>query len=281
MPYSITKTDGSPLTDSSGLPMVVLDNTINTDKTLVFIGKDYGNYGEILNENLLKLMENFANTSPPSGPVTGQLWYDATAGAIKVYKGPSTGWVPLPSVTNIAGTTNQITVTISGPNVTLSLPQNINNAASPTFNALNLSQSTGTAPMTVQSTTLVNNLNADKLDGQDGAYYLSYANMVGAPTLAANPAVTTNDTTLATTGFVHSILPAGTIVLWSGSVATIPNGWVLCNGGNGTPDLRDKFVIGAGNLYAPAATASTGNKGTGASLPAYYALCYIMKQTGV
>lgn len=280
MPYSITKTDGSPLTDSSGLPMVVLDNTINSNRTLVFIGKDYTNYGEILNENLLKLMENFASTTPPSGPVTGQLWYDATAGAIKVYRGTVTGWIPLPAVTNIVGTTNQITVTISGPNVTLSLPQNINNAASPTFNALTLSQSTGTAPLNVQSTTLVNNLNADKLDGQDGLYYLSYDNMVGAPTLAANPAVTTNDTTLATTGFVHSILPAGTIVLWSGAANNIPSGWVLCNGGNGTPDLRNKFIIGAGNLYDVGDSDPTGNTGNGASLPSYYALCYIMKQTG-
>jgi len=38
---------------------------------------------------------------------------------------------------------------------------------------------------------------------------------------------------------------AGMIVMWSGTVATIPSGWVLCNGSNGTPDLRDRFIIGA------------------------------------
>ena len=43
----------------------------------------------------------------------------------------------------------------------------------------------------------------------------------------------------------------GMIMLWSGSIGTIPTGWVICNGSNGTPDLRDRFVIGAGNTYSP------------------------------
>jgi hypothetical protein len=49
-------------------------------------------------------------------------------------------------------------------------------------------------------------------------------------------------------------LPAGTIVLWSGSIGSIPAGWVLCNGSNGTPDLRNRFVVGAGSTYAVDAT---------------------------
>ena len=44
--------------------------------------------------------------------------------------------------------------------------------------------------------------------------------------------------------------PAGVIVLWSGSIGSIPTGWVLCNGNNGTPDLRNRFVVGAGSTYA-------------------------------
>ena len=134
-------------------------------------------------------------------------------------------------------------------------------------------------------------------------------------------------------------LPTGTIVLWSGSIGSIPAGWVLCNGSNGTPDLRDRFVVGAGSTYAVDATGgsadaivvshthtassvvtdpghlhsfalgaavvggggspggvgstntatattgitvattinSSGNSGTNANLPPYYALCYIQK----
>ena len=69
--------------------------------------------------------------------------------------------------------------------------------------------------------------------------------------------VGTNNTTLATTAFVRSIIPAGIIMLWSGSIATIPSGWYLCNGSNGTPNLQDRFVVAAGSAYAVAATGGT------------------------
>jgi hypothetical protein len=49
-------------------------------------------------------------------------------------------------------------------------------------------------------------------------------------------------------------IPTGGILLWSGSIGSIPAGYVLCNGSNGTPDLRDRFVVGAGSTYAVDAT---------------------------
>ncbi len=49
-------------------------------------------------------------------------------------------------------------------------------------------------------------------------------------------------------------VPKGGIIMWSGAVNQIPAGWALCDGTNGTPDLRDRFVVGAGNSYAVAAT---------------------------
>jgi hypothetical protein len=49
-------------------------------------------------------------------------------------------------------------------------------------------------------------------------------------------------------------IPTGAILLWSGSIGSIPAGYVLCNGNNGTPDLRDRFVVGAGSTYAVNAT---------------------------
>jgi hypothetical protein len=48
--------------------------------------------------------------------------------------------------------------------------------------------------------------------------------------------------------------PSGGIIMWSGSIASIPSGWLLCNGSSGTPDLRDRFVVGAGSTYAVNAT---------------------------
>ena len=47
---------------------------------------------------------------------------------------------------------------------------------------------------------------------------------------------------------------SGMIMLWSGSIASIPSGWALCDGSSGTPNLRDRFVVGAGNTYAVNAT---------------------------
>jgi microcystin-dependent protein len=44
-------------------------------------------------------------------------------------------------------------------------------------------------------------------------------------------------------------LPNNTVAFWSGSIATIPTGWQLCDGTNGTPDLRDLFLVGAGSTY--------------------------------
>ena len=54
-------------------------------------------------------------------------------------------------------------------------------------------------------------------------------------------------------------IPAGGIFLWSGSIGSIPAGYVLCNGSNGTPDLRNRFIVGAGSTYAVDATGGSAN----------------------
>jgi hypothetical protein len=51
-----------------------------------------------------------------------------------------------------------------------------------------------------------------------------------------------------------ALVPIGGIIMWSGSIATIPGGWALCNGSSGTPDLRDRFIVGAGSSYSVSAT---------------------------
>ena len=56
-----------------------------------------------------------------------------------------------------------------------------------------------------------------------------------------------------------SPFPSGMIVLWSGSTGSIPSGWVLCNGSNSTPDLRNRFVVGAGDTYSVDATGGSAN----------------------
>lgn len=53
---------------------------------------------------------------------------------------------------------------------------------------------------------------------------------------------------------LNVVMPPGGIIMWSGSVASIPEGWALCDGAQGTPDLRGRFVVGAGGDYAPGDT---------------------------
>ena len=98
-------------------------------------------------------------------------------------------------------------------------------------------------------------------------------------------------------------VPTGGIIMWSGATNNIPSGWALCDGNNSTPNLQDRFIVGAGNSYAVNATggsasgttstdsqAANGSSYDGANignlnrhthdydnLPPYYALAYIIK----
>ena len=49
-------------------------------------------------------------------------------------------------------------------------------------------------------------------------------------------------------------VPVGGIIMWSGATNAIPSGWALCDGQNGTPNLQDRFIVGAGSTYAVDAT---------------------------
>ena len=82
------------------------------------------------------------------------------------------------------------------------------------------------------------------LKDSDDVTIQTYDNLYGIIGVAPTPATPT---------------PSGVIVLWSGSIGSIPAGWYLCNGSNGTPDLRDRFVVGAGSTYAVDATGGSAN----------------------
>ena len=89
MAYSINKTDGTLLATVADGQV----DDLSTDITL--IGKNYSGFGESLNENFIKLLENFASTSRPDNPIRGQIWFDASEAKLKVYTG--TGFVPVSS----------------------------------------------------------------------------------------------------------------------------------------------------------------------------------------
>ena len=94
MAYKINNTFGTLL-------VTLADGTIDTATTdLTLIGKGYAGFGERLNENLIKLLENFNNTTAPSNKQQGQLWYDKTNNQLNVYTG--TKFKPVGSTSNSA-----------------------------------------------------------------------------------------------------------------------------------------------------------------------------------
>lgn len=83
-----------------------------------------------------------------------------------------------------------------------------------------------------------------KPDVEAGVWQIS-----GVPVIATADEINTLDG-IAPDGVGVGFVPQGGIIMWSGSIANTPSGWALCDGLNGTPDLTDRFVVGAGNAYS-------------------------------
>jgi hypothetical protein len=91
MAYQINKTDGT-------IVATVADGQIDDRSTdITLIGKNYSGFGEIFNENLVKILENFAESTQPDHPLRGQIWFDSSQSKLKVYNGVS--FVPVSSAT--------------------------------------------------------------------------------------------------------------------------------------------------------------------------------------
>ena len=108
MAYNITLTDGTELI-AGGL----LDNTIDSaNSSLTLVGKNYKGYGLFINQNAVRLMENFANTTAPTEPLPGQLWYNSTTKLLNV------------NVATVKGTASAIWKTVAGMTLSATTPTN-------------------------------------------------------------------------------------------------------------------------------------------------------------
>ena len=103
MSYTITLTNGSTFA-------TIPDGTINTSSSMTLVGKNYAGYGQFINDDIIRLLQNGANTTAPGAPLQGQLWYDQTTGTMKVYTGSTfkvisgaTASSTAPSVSTVAG----------------------------------------------------------------------------------------------------------------------------------------------------------------------------------
>ena len=82
MAYTINRTDGTAIA-------TITDGTSDNSTSVTLFGKSFSGFGEGLNENLVKLLENSASTSAPSSPLRGELWFDTSTSQLKVYDGSS------------------------------------------------------------------------------------------------------------------------------------------------------------------------------------------------
>lgn len=84
MSYILNKTDGTLL-------VTLVDGAIdNTSTDITLVGRNYKGFGEFINENYIKILENFSSSSAPTNPLKGQLWYDTSDARLKLFNG--TDW---------------------------------------------------------------------------------------------------------------------------------------------------------------------------------------------
>ena len=192
MAYTIIKSNGQVLT-------TIADGTINTTSTSLGLpGRNYAGYGQSLDTNFVHMVENFADTTPPSNPLRGQLWFDTNSSTLKVC--PSDG-------ETVAANWLSLTATSSG--------------GSTTFGSV-----TVTGNLTANNLTAVNSIT-----GANGVFQ-NLTVSVNA-TIAASNTTTANigtlNTTLITTGGSPANTTPGTIIgTWTA------NGGGTANGVNGT-----------------------------------------------
>jgi hypothetical protein len=99
MSYTITLTDGA-------IFAVIADGTINTDSSMTLVGKNWAGYGQFLDDNFIRLLENGANTTAPGAPLTGQLWWNSTSGTMQVYNGTAFKTIGGAAASSTAPTSN-------------------------------------------------------------------------------------------------------------------------------------------------------------------------------
>jgi hypothetical protein len=192
----------------------------------------------------------------------GELIVDSDKDTITVHDGSTAGGKPLATESGVSSaistalgdyyTSSQIDTSFGDYYTQLATDSAISTALTSYYTSLATDSAITTALSSYYTSTGTDSAISTALE--DYAPLESPA-LTGTPS-APTPVTTDDSTTIATTGFTQALmqamLPAGVITMWSGSILTIPAGWVLCDGTNATPDLRNRFIVGAGDDYSVA-----------------------------
>jgi hypothetical protein len=219
--------------------------------------------------NIVTLTSNLvvaANAQITAGNLSGITNYTGTNGNITnlttsnitISSGTLTGITTLVSTTGVVTNFSTANAQIAGGNVTgigsLGATTGVVTNFS-TANALVTGGSlTGISTLTATAGNVINLTSSNILVSGGGIYNVVGANatitggnLINSVATTAN--ASTSNTAIASTAFVHAVVPRGVIWMWNSTAATIPYGFQLCDGTNGTPDLRDRFIVGAGTTY--------------------------------
>lgn len=248
--------DGPEIKDVSQVANSIADTS---KAPIALIRRGARHYTDVLSEQLVHITENFADNTAPANPLTGMLWYDTSAQVLKV-RMPNE-WQDLTAADNSdpekLATPRQIALTGDATGSTM-----FDGSANVNI-AVTLANVPGLVPGTYSAPTIV-------VDAKGRITSATNASSPGAGSIAATlgyvpaddaavvkkvgstmtgPLVMQNtDINVTGTGRVRQdgnvLVPPGVIVMWSG--ASPPAGWALCNGSNGTPDLRGRFIVGSG-----------------------------------
>jgi len=245
MSYEIRKSNGDLLT-------IVEDGVVDTTTDVSLIGKNVSNFGQFQNENFVHLLENFANTTEPTNPIRGQLWYNSTDSSVYVYNGSEFEVVGPLSVAGFLDTKLKalalvdtalnsrpvIQILVNGE--ILAIISAVEFTPNPVISGFNR----------IYRGITLKNFNLTSTDVQVFGR-TAYSNTATLASISTTTSVLDKSNSIATTQFVHNVIPTGVILMWSGSIASIPQGWALCDGTSGTPDLRERFIRGASSSLAP------------------------------
>ena len=208
------------------------------------------------------------NVAIVGGNVTALTNFSATnaqatnfsSGNVLVTGGSTNGLTTLSATTAVATNFSSSNVLVTGGNVTALTNLSATNAQATNFSSGNVLVTGGSATgLTNISGTIAQFTQVTSQNAQISGGNVSGVNGVGVSfttatlnnSVATTRNVTDKSTGIATTAFVHTVVPIGIIVMWNSSAASIPAGWQLCDGTNGTPNLRGQFIVGAGGTYNP------------------------------
>jgi hypothetical protein len=232
MAYTIVKSNGQVLT-------TIADGTINTNSSSLSLpGRNYAGYGQYVDTNFVWLTENFANSSPPSNPLAGQLWYNTNSNTMYVCPidgaTSASSWLAL-TTTASGGTTTFGSVTVTGNIIgnNLSIANNISSANITVFNA--------------NVTTRANVVLANVTTGNIGSLYTTIISTGAATTLGT----ITGTWTLNGTGTANSVAGTG-LYVQAGNI-------VINNSGNTYGIKTDRYMYANGAAISFSGTYTNGN----------------------